>query len=809
MKKIIQPFLLLSFLFLFQNCQNDDLDSTITPDTPSTIELNDQIFQAENFGNATTANFLGLVTNEDGEILENVQITIGNSITSTDRNGMFVMNNTDVFENFAYIKAKKDGYIDGSRVVIPKTQGNNKINIVLLKKNVTATVNAGQNSQVSLSNGALINFSGDFINADGSAYSGAVDVVVHYLAPNIFNTFQQMPGSLFAQDSANNAQSLETYGMLSVNLFSSGGAPLNIDPENPATLEFPIDYTQTNIAPDTINLWYFDEEVGYWKEEGQATKDGNKYIAEVSHFTWWNCDIPFDSVELCFDLAPNGTTDLNTPYYVIIKRTSNDQTIYSAPTYSAEVQCGLIPRNEEISVSIYQVASLCFGQLINTQTLGGYATDTSVTISFDESVNLLTTTITGTATNCSGNPITNGYLYVDEYNAFSITDGTINIGLQHCEIQNVTIQLFDFDTNQWNIINDVPLNTQNFNLGNVSTCDDFGGIFNGDLRLSTQQEVNDFMTFSFTDINGNLIIGDEGNYTDITDLSPLASIVSISEDLKIIGNENLQSLTDMNNITHVGNSLRIENNPSLTSLQGFTNLTTLESLHIIENNALTSLAGCENFTSITNVNIADNDALTSLTGFSNTINIQLLLNIIGNDALTSLQGIDTFNLTSQNDLWISNNSSLTSLQGIESINAVRFLRIQNNNALSSLAYLGNLTSVLDIDINDNDALTNLEGLGQLQARSLLVSNNDALVSLNGIENITITGSTFSLVNIGVRQWEGDCGGYIDGPNPNLTNLCALTSVLINSNWNNNYCVVINNNAYNPTPQDIIDGNCSQ
>lgn len=59
------------------------------------------------------------------------------------------------------------------------------------------------------------------------------------------------------------------------------------------------------------------------------------------------------------------------------------------------------------------------------------------------------------------------------------------------------------------------------------------------------------------------------------------------------------------------------------------------------------------------------------------------------------------------------------------------------------------------------------------------------------------------------QWEGDCGGYINGPNPNLSDLCALTSVLENSNWNNNFCVVVVGNAYNPSGADIINGDCSQ
>jgi hypothetical protein len=45
-------------------------------------------------------------------------------------------------------------------------------------------------------------------------------------------------------------------------------------------------------APATIPLWYYDDATGLWKEEGTATKQGDKYVGSVSHFSDWNCDVP-------------------------------------------------------------------------------------------------------------------------------------------------------------------------------------------------------------------------------------------------------------------------------------------------------------------------------------------------------------------------------------------------------------------------------------------------------------------------------------------------------------------------------------
>ncbi|WP_298419854.1 hypothetical protein [uncultured Kordia sp.] len=781
MKKIIQLILTISLAFLLQNCENNELDSGIVPETTPALSIADDIFQSENFGNATSGNFIGLITDESGAKLENVQITIGNVITMTDRNGLFVLNNADVFEKFAYVKAKKNGYIDGSRVIIPKTEGANRVNIVLLKKEIVSRVNSGENSQVSLSNGAIVNFSGGFITTDGNSYSGEVDVVVHHIRPNSINTFEQMPGSLLAQDASNNAQNLETYGMLSVNLFSPSGERLNIDPESPATLEFPVDYTQTSIAPETINLWYFDEEVGYWKEEGQAVKNGNKYIAEVTHFTWWNCDIPFDAIIFCFDIIANNV-NANTPYLVVITRASNNQVIYSGNITSRETECGLIPRNEEVLVSVYSITGGCNNQLVYSETLGDYATDTSTTISFTEE--LTTTTLTGTALNCNGSPITNGYVYINDTNIFNLSNGDFSIGVIHClDGLNIDVQIFDYDTNQWAIYENVVLSGVDTNVGVISTCGDGGGIYNGDVTLLTQNDVNNFGIMNFTTINGKLKIGEFQLTNNISSLGALNSLVNIHESLTIINNPNLTSLDGLNNLNAV-NSLSISHNSSLNSITALSSITSIEfGFQISYNNALTTLAGLENINTpnALNITLSNNEVLTSI------------------DALQSL--------TTANNISIHSNAALTSLTSFSNITTARSINLSYLPSLNSLQGLNQLTELSMLRIRDIDAITDLSALSNITSADIVsIGGNDALTSLNGLDNLT----NIDWMLIG-NDLEFDI--VVNSPNNSLTDFCALQNLFtngtyptVNSTFNGVY---IENNLFNPSIQDIIDGNCSQ
>ncbi|PTX62189.1 receptor L domain-containing protein [Kordia periserrulae] len=792
MKKLLKLTIAFVCVLSLQNCENDDLDTRTIPNLQTQEDiLRDEEFIAENFGNFTTGDFSGIIEDNNGTKLNNVQVTIGNVTVFTNRDGIFLIKSADVYENFAYIKAKKEGYLDASRVVIPKVGGENRVLITMLKKNIVATVNSGEFSTVALDNGVKVNFSGGFVREDGTTYTGQVDVMLDYLGPNSADTFRRMPGSLFAQDSNNDARTLETYGMISVNLFSPSGEPLNINQFNRATIEIPIDFSNTNNAPDFIPLWYFDEERGYWKEEGQAVRFSNMYVAEVSHFTWWNCDIPYDLINLCFSIT-DANTNLAVPYQTIIRLASNEQFIYYGyVTANQAVECGWIPMNEEIEVKIYESSGICSGQLVHSQTLGGFATNTNVDISFTND-NLTSTDITGMATDCNGNPITNGYVYIDDLNTYFIADGTISISLTNCDTMTVNIQIFDFDSNQWTFLENVALDGTTVNLGTVSTCEDTGGTFNGNIVLATQEEVNDFGGFGFTQINGNVTIGNLNNFTNITDLSPLATITSITGYLRIAGNENLTTLQDLQNISNVdGYEVLISNNPSLTSLAGFSSLASIKSLKI-----------------------DNNDGLTSLAGIPSNLTVEQGLRIMNNANLTSLQGIDILQLGAENDLRISNNDVLTSLSGVENITQLRFLTIDDNDALNSLTAFQNLTQVLDLTINNNDALVTLVGLESLlELRILIVANNENLQNLNGLDNLTtFTPSIFNAVNIGAIQWENFCTGYINGPNPSLTDYCAIETFMNSYQWDNSgasLCAVIVGNAYNPTVQDFIDGNCSQ
>ena len=129
--------------------------------------------------------------------------------------------------------------------------------------------------------------------ADGSAYSGDVHLSAAHIDPADPEFSLKIPGGdLSAVRTDNSTVTLNSYGMLDVEMTSADGQPLQLKPGKQAQLRFPVANIQRAGAPAAIPMWHFDEVKGIWKEEGSATLNGTGYEASVSHFSTWNVDVP-------------------------------------------------------------------------------------------------------------------------------------------------------------------------------------------------------------------------------------------------------------------------------------------------------------------------------------------------------------------------------------------------------------------------------------------------------------------------------------------------------------------------------------
>jgi len=459
--------LLLSILFINFGCKKDSSGSN------NGGEINPTPF-IENFGSQITRDFLGKVTTKEGIPLENAQVSIGSQFTTTDENGVFMINNATVYEKLGYVRAERIGYINGSRSVIP-TNGPNVVNIILLRKEVTQTVSSGTVETVNLGNGASVTLEGMYSKADGSSYSGDVYVSLHHLNPSDESIRNEMPGMLFGQDSQNNPSMLQTYGMLSVELTGTAGEELNISTGSTASITMPLDGTMAANAPSQIPLWWFDEDNGYWVEEGQATLQGNSYVGNVPHFSFWNCDVSAGAVDLCITTFDQNQNPVEGIYAEI--NTQNYGTRGGVSNANGEI-CGWVPENETLDVEYFYSTTCTIGSgnvpIGISSTFGPYAANSSQTESVTVPNNTIIETLSGTFNDCSGNPISQGYVqltigqctYVSQ-----VTNGLFSFNFAVSTANStISIEGFDYLNIQGTGAINYTLTTPNTNIGTIAAC---------------------------------------------------------------------------------------------------------------------------------------------------------------------------------------------------------------------------------------------------------------------------------------------------------------------------------------------------
>lgn len=93
----------------------------------------------------------------------------------------------------------------------------------------------------------------------------------------------------------------------------------------------------------------------------------------------------------------------------------------------------------------------------------------------------------------------------------------------------------------------------------------------GDLKLETQEDVNNIIDSDNIEIEGNLQIG-SNKKSDIRSLSILSGIRKIDGDLIISNNNDLESLDGLENLNEVGGDIEIRGNRSLIDYSALKNL---------------------------------------------------------------------------------------------------------------------------------------------------------------------------------------------------------------------------------------------
>ncbi|MFN5323430.1 MAG: FISUMP domain-containing protein [Bacteroidota bacterium] len=450
LRKLLTLALIIGFIVVA--CKKDE-EQNIPSDPPLNNDL---------WGQGVSATVYGTVINESGNPVFGATVKAGNSIVTTNAQGVFRIDGFAAYQNLGYVKVEKQGYFPGSRSFIPLS-GGNRVNIRLLSNDSDGNVNAATGGSIT-DQGATVILPANGIVKNNAPYTGTVRVAIRHIDTQSANFSEEMPGNLIGVQN-NQVRGLFSYGMVAVELTDNSGQPLQLALGQTATIRFPIAAQQQSTAPASIDLWSFDEQNGYWKHEGTATKQGSEYVAQVGHFSFWNCDIPWDLVTLSGSILNNINGQAIQGSVVSLVNNFNDTA--QAITNVQGQFSGWVPTNQTFTmmVNLPCVGSSTGTITVLTQTIGPFNANTLLDPIL---VNIPTATqVSGLLVDCNGNPLSNGFLFAGGQLHFIDDNGSFNIAV--CGA-NLTIAPFGTNPLLAGAIQNFTLTNTVQYLGNITVC---------------------------------------------------------------------------------------------------------------------------------------------------------------------------------------------------------------------------------------------------------------------------------------------------------------------------------------------------
>ncbi len=306
--------------------------------------------------------------------------------------------------------------------------------------------------------------------------------------------------------------------------------------------------------------------------------------------------------------------------------------------------------------------------------------------------------------------------------------------------------------------------------------------FNGDVLLSTQEEVIQFGKNKYSTINGNLRITGS-----VTDLSPLTDLMVINSSFQVERTDNLKNFRGLENLKYTGvifpNGFTVRNNKGLIDFTGLSSLeVTRGYFYVMSNENLVNLKGLDNFViaSAGSLRIEDNPKLTNLSGLEKLQFIGADLALVNNILLTDISALQSLHFVYW-EIIIGKNTSLPNLRGLESMNKIDKLILYNNDALHDLEALKSVDTLNFLRLEGNANLRQLPLFQDLVSiEGLEINYGGALQDLSGLANIrTIKG--LRIFHSNIQSLEGlsglnEVGEFMLYENPNLKNLSGLENL---------------------------------
>ncbi len=775
-------FSLLMVALVLVQCQNDDLEDqpkvseeepTVTNTVSEVDEEESEAITAVLTEEVASTLLSGTIESSDGTALAEAHVIFEGKTVQTDEFGFFSFpEKVEVNAQNTFIKVVKEGYFDGFRSFKANASEANIVNVQLLQKAVSKPVSSVEATEINI-DGVDLSFDEEsFVYADGKQVAGDVTVSGDYLDSSDGQITEIMPGSLLGVREDEELVMLQNYGMVNIELTDAENNEVEVAKGKKVSLTLPAEED----APNEIGLWHFNETHGIWVQSGTATKVGEEYLAEVTHFSTWllAVDVEGYSLELeIFDQSdepmvgsevlvefengrPVGSFITDTEGKITLERASATQKM----VINVIEGCGTIPpvsfnaitenTSKKVVFTIDNrkvvegAISGCEDKLSNqvfslVHNSGGsrkiYPIETDENGSFQVSLNCSNFAtdsfqVLGNVTGVIGEVHRSNTVAVDDnmlYLQICITEEPITFEDSNLESAIRSWLKYDGEWTREYMATVDTLDIGEANITNISGVEQFPNL--KELYLN-QNNISDISILSKMPQLETISL----RVNNITDISPLAGLVNL--DRLFIHENQISDISVLQNLENL-TTLTVYKN-SITDISPILNLEKLDLAYVcLENDIPQSQIDQlqENFPEL------DTDCFDRVITFEDSNLESALREYLDYDGEWTedyLASINTIVLIEKN---------ITSLKGLEYLSNIEVLIIANNN-ISDFSHISNLTTLTSLNLfgnqlTDISAVSNLTNLEDISFANNQITDISPLSSLGNLKSLSLHTNSIS------------------------------------------------------------------
>lgn len=437
----------LLFLLLVSGCKKMLSEEGTPPDITPPVQI-------------VQTSIEGRILNEQLQPVHNVVVSAGGETAATNEDGHFLLEDVKVPDDAAVVSVEKFGYFKGYRTLMVREGEQQYIQVELILQNLN-NIDASTGDLIPFPEGTLTFPPNAILTADNQPYNGTVTVRSFYIHPEGSTIADQMPGDLRGIDKNNRQTGLRVFSMLVFTMEDNARAVLQPNPAKPASFHIMIPSELTSSAPQQIPLWHFDGATGFWKEEGQATRQGNDYVGTANQAGFWACATTFPQITLTAKVTDQLNAPVSDTRVTVLTKTN------FIPTFGYTNVDGIYYGKVASNVPLVMTLTDNCLNVLRQQEIGpfNFATEISnISVTLPENQTLV---INGIAKDCDRFNVVNGTVIVNvDYRNYAahIYNGKFNVTVVRCNNQPTTVTLTATDNRN----NNTSVTTLQANSGTIT-----------------------------------------------------------------------------------------------------------------------------------------------------------------------------------------------------------------------------------------------------------------------------------------------------------------------------------------------------